>query len=122
MSIKTGGDHSRPAFLKSPTSSFFLVSTELTGSPAANAAVTLSLIMDELRIAVRMTVALAGLAVGLQAELLLMQQFANHGTADPMALCHQGQRQLRQNLAGLAQRRHRIAALARVHQRQPIVE
>ena len=29
------GCHSRPPFLKSPTSSFFLVSTEITGSPAA---------------------------------------------------------------------------------------
>ena len=31
--------HSRPAFLKSPTSSFFLVSTLITGQPAATAAV-----------------------------------------------------------------------------------
>jgi hypothetical protein len=31
----------RPAFLKSPTSSFFFVSTEITGSCAGNAAVTL---------------------------------------------------------------------------------
>jgi hypothetical protein len=29
------GRSSRPPFLKSPTSSFFLVSTEITGSPAA---------------------------------------------------------------------------------------
>ena len=33
-------DHSRPAFLKSPTSSFFLVSTEIAGSLAASAAFT----------------------------------------------------------------------------------
>src|SRR3954449_3641348 len=37
------GRHSRPAFLKSPTSSFFLVSTEITGSPAASARVTCAL-------------------------------------------------------------------------------
>ena len=34
------GRHSRPAFLKSPTSSFFLVSTEIAGSPAASASVS----------------------------------------------------------------------------------
>ena len=31
------GCHSRPAFLKSPTNSFFLVSTEIAGSPFASA-------------------------------------------------------------------------------------
>ena len=34
---------SRPPFLKSPTSSFFLVSTEIAGSPAAIAAFTVAL-------------------------------------------------------------------------------
>ena len=34
------GRHSRPLFLKHPTSSFFLVSTEITGSPAARNAET----------------------------------------------------------------------------------
>src|SRR5271163_5031089 len=34
---------SRPLFLKSPTSSFFLVSTEIAGSPAAIAARTVAL-------------------------------------------------------------------------------
>jgi hypothetical protein len=37
------GRHSRPAFLKSPTNSFFLVSTEMAGSPLASAAFTCSL-------------------------------------------------------------------------------
>ena len=37
------GRHSRPAFLKSPTSSFFFVSTEMAGSPAASACLTRSL-------------------------------------------------------------------------------
>ena len=32
-----------PAFLKSPTSSFFLVSTEIAGSPAPSAALTCAL-------------------------------------------------------------------------------
>src|SRR3954447_26598215 len=36
------GRHARPPFLKSPTSSFFLASTEITGSPAASAVLTLA--------------------------------------------------------------------------------
>ena len=38
------GRNSRPPFLKSPTSSFFFVSTEITGCPAAWNAFTLALI------------------------------------------------------------------------------
>src|SRR5215469_2558091 len=34
------GRHVRPAFLKGPTNSFFLASTEITGSPVANTART----------------------------------------------------------------------------------
>jgi len=37
------GAHSRPPFLNSPISSFFLVSTLITGSPAAIAAFATSL-------------------------------------------------------------------------------
>jgi hypothetical protein len=37
------GRHSRPPFLKSPTSYFFLVSTEIGGSPEASASVTVKL-------------------------------------------------------------------------------
>jgi hypothetical protein len=37
------GRHSRPAFLNSPTSSFFLVSTLITGSPASWRALACSL-------------------------------------------------------------------------------
>ena len=37
------GRHSCPPFLKSPTSSFFLVSTEIAGWPAAIASPTVSL-------------------------------------------------------------------------------
>jgi len=35
--------HSRPGFLKAPTNSFFLVSTDTTGSPRANRSVVCSL-------------------------------------------------------------------------------
>src|SRR5215218_7436825 len=39
----------------------------------------------ELRIPIRVAAALPGLAVGLQAELLLLQQFADNRVADPVA-------------------------------------
>ena len=41
--------------------------------------------VNELRIAIGMAVAFPGLAIGLQAELLLMQQLADHRAADPVA-------------------------------------
>ena len=41
--------------------------------------------MQELRVPVRIIAALPGFAVGLQAEFLLRQKFANHGTADRRA-------------------------------------
>ena len=74
--------------------------------------------MQELRVPVRMIAALPGFAVGLQAEVLLCQQFANHGAADRMALCSQFRRKSPQALAGPAQCRHRIAPLRRLNQRQ----
>src|SRR4051812_17471764 len=79
----TAGPHSRQAFLKSPTSSFSLLSTEITGSPAA---VRPYVVVDvhELRIVVRMAVAFAGLAVGLQTKLLLMQ-LTDHRAPDLVA-------------------------------------
>ena len=74
--------------------------------------------MQELRVPVRMIAALPGFAVGLQAEVLLCQQFANHGAADRMALCGQFRRKSPQALTGPAQCRHRIAPLHRLNQRQ----
>ena len=50
------------AFLKSPTSSFFLVSTEIAGSPAASVPFTRIVDVVELRIAIRMVRALSRLA------------------------------------------------------------
>jgi hypothetical protein len=78
--------------------------------------------VGELRIAIRMAAALPGLAVGLQAERLLLQQFADNRGADPVATRCQFPRQLPQALAGPAQRRHRIAPLARSHQCQQVVQ
>ena len=62
------GCHSRPPFLKSPTSSFFLVSTLITGCPAARCVADLLVEVAELGVAVGMLAALDGLGVGLQAE------------------------------------------------------
>ena len=58
--------------------------------------------MLELRIAVRMVAALAGLAVGLQTEVLLRQQFSHHRMADGMALRTQFRGQTAQAFAGPA--------------------
>ena len=76
--------------------------------------------VNELRIAIGMAVAFPGLAIGQQAELLLVQQLADHRAADPVAFRRQSRRQLRQAFAGPAQRRHRIAALTRIDQRQQV--
>src|SRR5215210_858068 len=56
--------------------------------------------VGELRIAIRVAAALSGLAVGLQAELLLLQQFADNRVADPVATRRQFPRQPPQALAG----------------------
>src|SRR5215475_9490293 len=59
----------RPAFLKSPTSSFFFVSTEIAGWPAARKLFTLALMSSNWALrAVGVACPLASFAVGLQAE------------------------------------------------------
>jgi hypothetical protein len=67
-----------------------------------------------------MQAALAGLAVGLQAELLRLQQLAHHGMTDLVPTPVQRGREMAQALAGPAQGRHRIAPLIRLDQRQQI--
>ena len=76
--------------------------------------------MVELGVAIGMGRPLAGLAIGLQAELLLMQEFTDQGAADPVTLSHQRPRQLRQAFACPSQRRHGVAACAGLDQRQQI--
>jgi hypothetical protein len=76
--------------------------------------------MFELGVAIRVRVAFARLAIGLQAELLSVQQVTDSGASDLVAHGHQRARQLRQTFAGPAQRRHRIAARVRLHHRQQI--
>ena len=61
------GRHSRPPFLKSPTNSFFFVSTEMTGWPRALEAPGLVVDVLELGVAIEVLARLRGLAVGLQA-------------------------------------------------------
>src|ERR1700693_5344306 len=111
------GRHSRPAFLKSPTSSFFFVSTEITRCCGHS-----QIDVSELRVAIRTIPTLAGLAVGLQTELLSFQQSPDHGATNPMATCHKLSRQPSQALAGPAQRRHRIAPCAGFDQRHQVAQ
>ena len=70
----------------------------------------------KLRVAVRMPAALACLGVGLQAEAEIVQQRADQGAADPVALGLQLVGEPAQALAGPAQRRFRIAARGRLDQ------
>src|SRR5208282_3899213 len=76
----------------------------------------------ELRVPVGIVGALARLAVGLQAELLLLKQFANHRVADLVPKLAQFVRKAAQALAGPAQRRHRIAARVGLDQCVQVVE
>ena len=80
----------------------------------------LDLLVDvpELRIAVRVPLALDGLGVALQAEPLGPQQVTNGVGADPVTLAGQLRRQVAGQLGRPPQRRHRITALLRLHQGQ----
>src|SRR5437667_12338616 len=104
------GRYSRPLLRKSPTSSFFLVSTEITGCFSANAAATLGVDAGELRIPVGVAVALFGFAVGLQAVARRIEQFGHQGAAHLVALRLQRLRQPAHAPAGPPQRRFRIPA------------
>src|SRR5271165_5575161 len=76
----------------------------------------------ELRVAVGVVGALAGLAIGLQAELLLLQQLADNRVADLVPEFFEFGGQPAQTLARPAQRRHRIAARLGLDQRVQIVQ
>src|ERR1700709_2485533 len=71
------GRHSRPELGNRPSCSFFLVSTLITGSPAAWCCLTCSPEIAELRIPVLVLLAFQGLNVGLHAEALPHQQLAH---------------------------------------------
>ena len=103
------GRHSRPLFLKSPTSSFFLVSTEMTGAlrpMLLHAGVEIL----ELCVAVGVMAAFAGLAIALLAVAEAAQKLGHDVGADVMLQVSQGCRQLLQALRRPQQRRHRVAA------------
>ena len=82
--------------------------------------VVLGLLVDvpELRIPVRMLVPLQRLGVALQAEAILPQQAADRGRRHRMPLPGQLAGQVPQRLGRPPQRRFRVAALVRLHQRQ----
>ena len=112
------GRHWRPAFLNSPTSSFFLVSTLITGSRSALVGSGLLADVAELGVPVRVLLPLDGLGVGLQAEPLGPQQAADRVGGDRVALGGQLGRQAAGRLRRPPQRRHRVAPLIRLHQGQ----
>src|SRR5208283_2690382 len=76
----------------------------------------------KLRVAVGIVSALARLAIGLQAELLLLQQLADNRMAELVPEFVEFSRQPAQALARPAQRRHRIAARVGLDQRVQIIE
>ena len=80
----------------------------------------LDLLVDvtELRVPVRVLRSLDRLGVALQAESLLPQQVSHGIGTDPVALAGQLARQRAGRLGGPPQRRHRIAPLLRLDQRQ----
>jgi hypothetical protein len=74
--------------------------------------------VTELRVPVRVLLALDGLGVGLQAEPLLPQQVTDGVRRDLVALAGQFRRQAAGRLGRPPQRRHRIAPLIWLHQGQ----
>ena len=101
------GRHSLPAFLKSPTSSFFLVSTLITGWPSLDRALGDRVDVAELRVTVGVLPALPRLDVRLQAvpqpaqklrdrrEVRLVAQLAQPVGEMPDALGRPAQKRLR---------------------------
>jgi hypothetical protein len=77
--------------------------------------------VGELRVPIRMSVPLARLAVGLEAEPLLLEQFAHNRVTDRVTKRAQLCRQAALALAGPTQRRHRIATFVRRDQPQQII-
>src|ERR1700712_5264098 len=78
--------------------------------------------VGELSVTIRMAVALAGLAVRLQAEFLRLEQLAHHRMADPVPQHCQFAGQATQAFAGPAQRRHRVTAFAWRDQPQQVAK
>jgi hypothetical protein len=78
--------------------------------------------MKELRVTVRALPSFQRLAVALKAELLGIEQFANHRATDFVPHGGQFLRQPTRAFAGPTQRRHRIASLRRFDQSQQVTQ
>ena len=111
------GCHSCPAFLKSPTNSFFFVSTEITGCWRCRNAAAVALMCSNCALRSGCDVPFATLADRLQPVAQGVQQTPHRRGTHVPALRRQRGRQLRAALARPPQRRHRIAARQRLHQR-----
>src|SRR4029079_18644746 len=98
------GCHSRPAFLKSPTNSFFFVSTDTTGCPPPLDGEHLEADVPELGVPVGMGTAGPGLAKGLEAVTQFVKQDGYGLGADPVTLPGPRLRDATRALAGPPQR------------------
>ena len=107
----------RPPFLKSPTSSFFFVSTEIVGCRCRCDRANDLGDVPKLRVAIGMLAALARLDVALEAVAEGVQQLRDHRVADVMAQPVQRHGQRAHAPARPAQRRIGIAGRRRLHQR-----
>jgi hypothetical protein len=104
------GRHSLPLLAKSPTSSFFLVSTETTRLTGALKVPRLRVDVFELIVPVGVFRALASLARTLQAVVHVVQQLADLLRTDLMTHCAKLVGELPDALARPAQRRLRVPA------------
>ena len=111
------GCHSRPAFLKFPTSSFFFVSTEITGCPRGQKLVRGRVDVLELRVPIGVNGAFLSFAHRLQPVTQLAKKPTHRGRTHAPALLRQRRRELRATLARPAQRRCRVPPCHRVHER-----
>src|SRR6266851_1731411 len=115
------GCHSRPPFLKSPTSSFFLaVDGDRRLAPLLEGA---CLLIDggELGVTIRVVRALFRCAGALQTVVERVQQVRHGLMADLVSLTYQLGRQLAGALAGPAQGRHGVSTGGGFHQRLQVV-
>ena len=115
------GCHSSPLIWKSPTSSFFLASTEIYRLAPGLKLTSFAVDVPELSVSVRMRGAFAGLAQSLKAIAELVQQFADLLTADLMAHLTQLLRQLPNALCRPTQKRLRVAASFRCDEQFEII-
>src|SRR6516225_68869 len=115
------GRYSRPLLRKSPTNSFFLVSTEITGCFSGRAALT-CVDVGELGVPVRMAVAFLGLAVALQAVARRVEQLGHQGAARLVPQLLRCLGQMQHALAGPPQQRLGIAAARWFDQRIEIAK